>query len=463
MKKRIKIIAVMLAAVMLGTAVYGDIDTVIASSAEEGADKPDSEKTPEELAKEAYEKEIQAVHELPVQSNEVKGWPKGEGTYGDAAIVMDADSGAILYAKNIDKAEYPASITKVLTALTAYQYADMSEKVTITPEALSCLGSGYASIGLKAGNVITMEQAIYAMLLASANEAAYAVGETVAQSQGEDYEWFLEQMNKMCRKLGGKNSNFINTNGVFEKEHYTTARDMALIGCELFKYPEFLEVCQTQQYVIPASATVEEHVFQQKHQMLIQGNKEFYEYAVAGKTGYTTEAKNTLITFADNGERRLVCVILGTYGGHSYSDTKELLEYGFHEFEKCSIKEEDVQDEFKKISEDACVVLPKGVSFEDLDCVITPSKKTYATAEYFYKDIPVGKFEVTLSDDYENKPKVTDVQTESEEKPEKKEGFKAFVSFGIAAAAVVCAGVVVFAVWVNRARKKRRRKRRRRR
>lgn len=107
---------------------------------------------------------MKEAYELPVQTNEIKNWPEGPGTYGDSAIVMDADSGAILYAKNIDKKEYPASITKVLTALLAFQYGNMEDTVTISDHALSCLGSGYASIGLKAGDKINMEQALYATL-----------------------------------------------------------------------------------------------------------------------------------------------------------------------------------------------------------------------------------------------------------------------------------------------------------
>ena len=256
-----RITAVILAAALFSIAAAGHTGMIAnASEKKEEQEKPESEMTEEEkaekAAKEAREKALKEAYELPVQTNKLKGWPEGPGTYGDAGIVMDADSGAILYAKNIDKHEYPASITKVLTALLAFQYGDMASQVTISEEALACLGSGYASIGLKAGNVISMEQAMYAMLLASANEAAYAVGETIAAGQGQGYDWFIEQMNEKCVQLGGKNSNFVNTNGVFDENHYTCARDMALIGKALFEYPMFFQICQTQQYTIPAGDTV---------------------------------------------------------------------------------------------------------------------------------------------------------------------------------------------------------------
>lgn len=464
-----QILAVAAAVLMLSATAKGNIDFVCASSVSgEEQQKPESEMTEEEKAakaeKEAYEKELQAVYELPVQTNELKNWPKGPGTYGDAAIVMDAESGAILYAKNIDNREYPASITKVLTALLAFQYGDMGNQVTISQEALACLGSGYASIGLKAGNVISMEQAVYAMLLASANEAAYAVGETIAANQGQSYDWFLEQMNETCAQLGGVNSNFINTNGVFDENHYTCARDMALIGRALFDYPMFFQICQTQQYVIPASDTVEEHVFQQKHHMLIQGNKDYCEYVVGGKTGYTTEAENTLITMADNGERRLVCVVLKTYGGHPYSDTKTLLDYGFDNFKKVSVAEYEEDKVFERIEDDAYVMLPEKVDFDNLDRKIEPHEDgtREATVTYYYKDMPVGTCQVTMDDSYREKEiefaEKEEVETEKEDHTQ---GYKALAAIGIAVILIVCMMISMIVTRISRKRRRRRRRRRR--
>lgn len=475
MKRLAQITAVILTAVLLGTLSAGHAGFVSEASENTGEqEKPESEMTEEEkaekAAKEARERALKEAYELPVQTNELKDWPEGPGTYGDAAIVMDADSGAILYAKNIDKHEYPASITKVLTALLAFQYGDMSSQVTVSEQALASLGSGYASIGLKAGNVITLEQAVYAMLLASANEAAYAVGETVAAGQGQGYDWFIGQMNEKCRELGGANSNFINTNGVFDENHFTCARDMALIGKALFDYPMFFQVCQTQQYTIPASETVEEHVFQQKHHMLIQGNQDFYEYAAAGKTGYTTEAENTLITLADNGERRLVCVVLRTYGGHPYTDTRALLDYGFGNFQKVLLEDHDEDMEFSRIADGAYVMLPEKVPFEKLDREVVPYEDGTddAAVNYFYKDMPVGTCEVTLSENYYNKEKKDDEEEieAEEEKPEpvedKKdngERYKAAAAIGAAIILAVCAVIAVIVTNISRKRKEKRRRR----
>ena len=352
MKKYIRAAAAALIAVNIFTAAApklyaapesGSTDTVQQEGAVDG--------TQEEI--DPYQKELENTYKEKVQTNELDGWAEGPGIYGDAGIVMDAETGAVLYGKNIDKKEYPASITKILTALLALEYAEMTDEVQITAESLTCLGSGYASIGMKEGNVITMEQALYAMLLASSNEVAYAVAETVAKGQGEDYQWFLDQMNQKARDLGGSNSNFVNANGVQDEQHYTCAKDMALIACELFEYPEFLQICQTASYTIPASSTTEEHIFQQKHEMLLEGNSEYYNYAVAGKTGYTTEANNTLVTLADNGEMKLVCV-----------------------------------------------TLPENVKFSDLDSEISRMKNgEEGLLSYTYQDNPVGEAVVKLSGD----------------------------------------------------------------
>ncbi len=458
----ILILAVFTGAAGICEAVRASEPAVEESSAP--AQGAEEEKTEEELAEEAREKEMEEVYRMTVQTNQLKDWPEGPGTYGDAAIVMEAGSGAVLYAKNMEKAEFPASITKILTALLAYRYGDMDADVTITPEAMDCLGSGYASIGMKEGNVISMKQAMYAMLLASSNEVAYAVGETVAASQGQDYDWFVRQMNQVCAELGGVNSNFVNTNGVHDEDHFTCAWDMALIGRELFQYPEFLEICQTPQYVIEESPTTEEHVFQQKHGMLLMNDKDYYEYAVGGKTGYTTEAQNTLVTLADNGQMQLVCVVFKTYGGHVYSDTRGLLDYGFGNFEKVSVENRG-SDKIEEMPQGAYVVLPKGMDADVLEERLTPSEgsKELAAASYFYENMPVGRVENVRIFDSAGGEK-TDGEDlafgeRSEETKRGKNGRKAFWAILISAAAIL----LVLTVQIRRARRRRKKQMRRRR
>ncbi len=356
-------------------------------------------------AEEAYAKQLQEIYDMPVSSNSLEKWPEGPGTYGEAAIVMEAETGAILYAKNIDDPHYPASITKVLTALVAVENGEMDDPVKMSHDSVAFLQPGDSSIALKEGDEINLEQALYATLLASANEAAYTVGENVGINAGHDYDWFVEQMNVRCKELGGKNSNFTNTNGLHDENHYTTARDMALIGCEIFEHPEIFEIMQTTQYTIEASDTVEEHVFQQKHKMLLPGYQAYYEDAIGGKTGYTSDALSTLITMADNGEMQLVCVVLRTHGKNIYPDTTNLFEYVFNNFEKVSVEELETSEDVGEIlteQDGGYVILPKNVKFEDLEMEFVPDEANNgeATLLYTYKDVPVGSARATLSKAY---------------------------------------------------------------
>ncbi len=405
------------------------------TTAEGEAATEDENLTDEELAEkqeeEEKERQRQEAYDMPVQSNEITGWPEGPGSYAQSAIVMEAGTGAILYAKNIDEKHYPASITKVLTALVALEFGDLSDTVTMSHDSVAFLEPGDSSIGLEEGEQITLEQAMYAMLLASANEAAYAVAETVGQSLGKDYDWFIEEMNGECRKLGGVNSNFVNTNGLHDDDHYTCARDMALIGSELFKYPKFFDIVQTLEYTIPANGDIEEHTFQQKDKMLDPKSENYYEYTVGGKTGYTTKSQTTLITMAEKDGTQLVCVLLQTFPGYAYPDTTDLLEYGFNNFTKTAVAGEEHSEDIAEIlteedeeEDTGYVMLPNGVAFSDLDMEIVQDdgiNNPEATLEYTYGGNPVGSARARLSDSYLQAQEVQIAPVEEEVEPEEEE------------------------------------------
>ena len=404
-KKRI---SAMLMAVIVGvsagmsqTVTYAEPTTDNTAAATDAATQ--QALTPEQQA----QQEEQNVYNMEVQSNGWENWPQGPGTYGEAAIVMDAGTGSILYAKNIDEHEYPASITKVLTSLVAFKYGKLTDNVTFSNDCISFMQPGDSSVGLKEGNVISLEQALYATLLASANEAAYAVAENVGTNAGHDYNWFIEQMNEECKKLGGNNSNFVNANGLHDDNHYTCARDMALIGREVWRYPEFTKICQNQSYTIPATATTEEHVFAQHHKMLIDVNKNYYEYAVAGKTGYTSNA-------------------LRTHGVHIYTDTRELFEYAFNNFQKVNVAEQKKPEGVKEfisageskeaqtlekenlsgneyqVQDDGYVLLPNGVEFSDVKHEVTDvdQKSGEGTIKYTYDGHEVGSATAVFTKSY---------------------------------------------------------------
>lgn len=460
-KKLIKqIISVFLLSAIIGINAYAEDNT---GTSPEVIDGTKEEGTIEEL--------VEQGKALPVQSNEIKGWVKGPETNGRAAIVMEAGTGAILYAKNVDEKEYPASITKLLTALLALENGNLEKQVTVSDNAVNCMLPGYAHVGLKPGNIISIKDALYATLIASANEAAYVVGEGVAADNNEDYNWFIEQMNEKCKEIGAENSHFVNTNGIPDTNHYVTARDMALISKELFKYPEFFEMSSAASYIIPATPNLEEINLWQKNKILIPGAEQYYEGAIGGKTGYTEEARSTLVTMARQGDMNLICVVLHTYGSNSYNDTKALFDYGFSNFKKYDIasfiKDKRIKSYIEEENTGYCV-LPKSFDTDKLEYEIVQDKedKGEGTISLFYKDNPVGTAKVELSDKFmqEQTPKskieVNEVSAGSETKAR---GVDVWI-LPIGCSILLLVLIIAFAVLVmKRNRKRRRRKRRSRR
>ena len=360
--------------------------------------------------------EIDTVYSQSVDSNAIEGWAQGPQIYSEAGIVMDIDSGAILYAKNIDDPHYPASITKILTALVALENNELTDIVTVTPEDYNFLKSGDNHIGLKNGEEITMEDALYGTLLASGNEVAHALG---SNTEG-GYDHFIELMNEKCKELGCTNSNFVNSHGLHDDNHYTSARDMALIGAAAFQNEEFRKITSTLLYTIPVTnITDETRSFENHHKMLFDWRSQYYEYCVGGKTGYTDKALNTLVTFATKDDVNLVAVVLRTHGsGNTYVDTRAMLDYAFENFSKVSVTVDAVESKgLKSIAEGAYVMLPSGITFEQLECSVenpTDLEDKTGTVTYTYEGQVVGKFEMTITDEYYNK--IHGIEEKSEEK-----------------------------------------------
>ena len=177
-----------------------------------------------------YQAEALLRKELPIQTNDISGWPQGPDITAQAAIVMEANTGTILYAKNIHEELYPASTTKIMTCLLAVENAGLSDIITFSDEAVFSVPKGGSNIGMDVGQSITLEQALYGIMVGSANEVANAVGEHV----GGSISSFVRLMNERARELGCTNTHFANTNGLQADDHYTSAYDLALISRAFF-------------------------------------------------------------------------------------------------------------------------------------------------------------------------------------------------------------------------------------
>ena len=242
-----------------------------------------------------------------------------------AGILIDAKSGNILYEKNSRQRYAPASITKIMTALLVAEKADMSAMVTYSQSATTNLESGAVTAGVSAGDVISVNDSMYALMLKSANEVANGLAEHVAGTMGA----FASMMTQRAKELGATDTNFANPSGLNDDNQYTSAYDMALIAKAAFANETVLKVSSTKTYTFPATKNNKAPVsFTMGHKMLRANDANYYKEVVAGKTGYTRKAGNTLVTYAKKDGRELITVILKSSGTH-YSDTRALLDYGF--------------------------------------------------------------------------------------------------------------------------------------
>lgn len=271
----------------------------------------------------------------------------------ESAILMDADTGVILYEKNIHTRQYPASITKIMTALLAQENCDMDEVINFSRTAVYTVERGSSNIGIDENETLTMEDALYALLLASANEVANGIAEHISGS----VDAFAELMNERAKELGCEDTHFINPHGLPNDNHYTSAYDMALIARAFFSYENLSTISGTAFYHINATATQPDEIDLGNHNKMLPGTNRgsgyYYEGLVGGKTGYTDIARQTLVTCAERDGVRLICVVMKDESPSQYKDSAALYDYGFANYRKISAW--DVTDGQKLIDE-ACQI-----------------------------------------------------------------------------------------------------------
>ncbi len=264
-------------------------------------------------------------------NNSDNDWPVAPEIVTQSAILIDADTGAILYQKEAHTRLYPASTTKILTGLLAIENCSMDEIVTFSSTAANSVTYEDASLGTKAGEEYTVEQALYGLLLYSANEIGYGLAEHVSGSLSS----FTDLMNERAKELGAINSHFANASGLHDENHYTTAYDMAMIARGCYNNSTFVNIdSTTTTYTIPATnKTAAPRNIRHRHLML-KGREYYYEYCKGGKTGFTDQAGYTLVTFAEKNDIRLICVCFKSGANERFQDTRALFDWGFNNFKK---------------------------------------------------------------------------------------------------------------------------------
>ncbi len=366
-------------------------------------------KSMEEALAEAEERKS-----LPIQTNQIENWPAGPAIGAQSAILMDANTGVILYSKNIHQRLYPASTTKLLTCLIAVENSQLNETVTFSHDAVFSLEPGSSNIGIDENQSMTMEECLYGILVASANEVANAVAEHV----GGSMESFADMMNEKASELGCRDSHFVNAHGLHDEEHYTSAYDLCLIARAFFQNELLSKLGNTTFHHFEATPTQPDDFVERNKHRLITGEIP-YEGVKGGKTGYTDDARQTLVTCAEQNGMKLICVILKEESPEQFYDTVKLLDYGFTNFSAVNVAENETDysiqnSNFFNTSSDvfgnskpilslnpnSYLIMPKAITFKELDSEIsydTTVENEVAVIDYYYHDAYVGTATVDLA------------------------------------------------------------------
>lgn len=243
-----------------------------------------------------------------------------------AAILIDANTGAVIYEKNAHEKHYPASITKVLTGYIACSEGNLDDTLTVSQNAIDGMGIGGSSIGLVPGEQVSFRDGMYGVMLESANEVCMAIAEHMSGS----VEAFVSKMNEVAKSLGCKESNFANPHGFHNENHYTTCYDMALITKKAVTNEDFNQIWGTISHQIPATNLNVARYLNHKDKMIKPTSEYYYPDLLGGKTGFTDEAGNTLVSYAERNGASLISVVMQADGyDNTYKDSTALLDYGF--------------------------------------------------------------------------------------------------------------------------------------
>ncbi len=262
--------------------------------------------------------------------------PSPPNIASSGAILMDAKTGEVLFDKNATTTFYPASITKLMTTLLVLENLNPTDTVTFSEEAIYSIEPGSSSIGMRIGEQITVDQALHGLLLMSANEIANGLAEKVSGSISS----FASLMTKRAEELGATHTSFMNPHGLHDEAHYTTAYDMALITRELLTHEYFLELMKDSIFEIPATnKTQETRPLSQQHALMnpYRDSRLHRNDVTGGKTGYTNQARHTLVTTASKNDIDLIVVILQSDHATHYEDTTKLLDFGFNSYHSVNL------------------------------------------------------------------------------------------------------------------------------
>ena len=309
----------------------------------------------------------------------------------EAAILIETNSQIVLYEKNSKEKMYPASTTKIMTAILVIENCNLDDIVTVSANSLKAIPDGYVVGGIYEGEQLTVSDLLYELLLKSANDVAVVLAEHVSGS----VENFAKLMNEKAKELGCTNTNFVNPNGIHDENHYSTADDLSIIAKYCMKNETFRKIVSTPKASLPKTNKYNftDRTFSNTNELIIPNGKYYYEYATGIKTGYTKEAKSCLIASAEKDDMSLISVVLGgnssTNGKDTrFVDTTTLFEYGLNNFK---------HTEFKKANEFITTIEIENATKEtkELQLKIKDSLEALHTKDFDFENL---KPQITLND-----------------------------------------------------------------
>ncbi len=329
------------------------------------------------------------------------------------AVLIDVKTGTILYEKKANQKMYPASLTKIMTAILVLERGNLSDFITVDEDTPYEIAGSH--IALEPGEILTVKDLIYALMLPSANDAALAL----AKSYGGTEDNFVKLMNNKAKEIGAINTNFVNPHGLHDPNHYTTAADLALIAKYAMENETFRKIVKTTKYEIPPTNKKNETRYFANLNKLIHNTSynqiyvngayidPTYEFATGIKTGYTPEAGNTLVASASRNGTDLIAVIMNGVSLEMYQDAHNLFNYGFKEYESSTLisKHTFVQNIEVKNGDSKEI---SAITESDFTTLIKKSSKSNIESEIIINDInlPIKKNEVIGRIDYKSEGKL---------------------------------------------------------
>lgn len=389
----------------------------------------DEEYEEEEAAEEQTEAETEAETKPAAEGSTVRvdenGWPVAPEVISGSVMMVEVNTGAVLYTKDEDVQRYPASTTKILTCLIALENCSFTETVRFSANAVD-LEEGATSIDAVEGEEMSMKDCLYGLMLPSGNDCAIAIAEHIAGS----VEAFAEIMNARAAEIGCESSNFVNPEGLFHRDHYTTASDLCKIARVAFNNSAFVEIVSHVTYTIPETNKSEPRLIENTNYMIDPTSSYYYENIVGGKTGYLYESGRCLVTLAKKNGLTVVTVVMfcSNYTG-VFIDTEELLDYVFNGFALNNIAETESRFTYScdaskiKLDATAQILMPRQLEMTDLvsdieftydmdmDEFAEASEKAgitsrdgrhlYAIINYYYANNYLGHVNVLIDDNME--------------------------------------------------------------